>query len=301
LRAGGEVIGALSLAVRDPRLWRPAERELVEALTALTAQALERVLARQAERQAMEATRSLSESLQRSLLTEPPQAGGLQIAVRYQPAAHEAQVGGDWYDAFGTPSGSTTLVIGDVAGHDRHAAAGMAQVRNVLRGVAQLVPEPPAAVLRALDRALHGLDVEVLATAVLCEVRESSTDGALLLRWSNAGHPPPVLLTPDGTARLLATEPEMLLGLGPDADRSDHEVELPPGSMLVLYTDGLVERRDEALDVGLERLRRVAEQLHELPPEARPDAMLDRLGRDADDDVALLVLNVPGAGQPRER
>src|SRR3712207_9174557 len=94
----------------------------------------------------------MAEALQRSLLTEPPQLEDLQIAVRYMPAAEQAQVGGDWYDAFRVADGTTMLVIGDVTGHDRDDAAAMAQVRNVRRGVAHSQPESLARVLAALDR-----------------------------------------------------------------------------------------------------------------------------------------------------
>lgn len=144
LLAEARLLGSPSTGYDARRSWREPDRALLGALATLTAQALERTWARRAERR-------LSETLQRTLLTRPPQPDDLQIAVRYQPAAQEAQVGGDGYDAFVTPGGVTTLVVGDVTGHDQDAAAGTAQVRNVLRGVAQTLPGPPAAVLSALD------------------------------------------------------------------------------------------------------------------------------------------------------
>ena len=98
--------------------------------------------------------------------------GDLQVAVRYQPAAEQAQVGGDWYDAFLLPDGALTMVVGDVAGHDQDAAASMGQLRNLVRGVAYSVPETPAGVLRTLDHAMDGLDVGVIATAVLAQVQQ---------------------------------------------------------------------------------------------------------------------------------
>lgn len=112
----------------------------------------------------------LAEALQRSLLTPPPRRDDLEIAVRYLPAMAEAHVGGDWYDAFSLPDGATGLAIGDVAGHDRNAAAAMAQVRNLLRGTAYALGEPPAAVLAALDRALWGLDVDGLVTTAMARL-----------------------------------------------------------------------------------------------------------------------------------
>ncbi len=303
LRARGELLGALSVGLVLPHEWRPAERELLETLAALTAQALDRLRARQAEREATRASRRLSETLQRSLLTEPPGTDLLDVAVRYEPAASEAQVGGDWYDAFAGADGALTLVVGDVAGHDQDAAAAMAQVRNVLRGVASCVDGSPGGVLAALDRALQRLQVTTLATAVLGRVRQSSSErtagvgpASAVLQWSNAGHPPPVLLHPDGRAELLDREPDLLLGLLPSTLRTDHEVDLPVGSTVVLYTDGLVERRDQLLDDGLARLRDTLAELPHLSPQQLADALLERLARAAEDDVALLVARVAGAG-----
>ena len=246
--------------------------------------------------------RQLAEALQRSLLTEPPQPDHLEIAVRYRPAAQQAQVGGDWYDAFFTADGATCLVIGDVAGHDGEAAATMGQVRNVLRGVAYTLSEPPAAVLSALDRALLDLGVASMATAVLCRIDQSAADhrlGLRRLRWSNAGHPPPVLIEPDGTARLLQTEADLLLGLEPGTVRADHDVVLEPGATVLLFTDGLVERRGASIDDGLDWLVDVAGELAGLPLERFCDELLDRIGATSEDDVALLVLRAHDQHRPR--
>lgn len=292
LEAQGRVLGSLSVGWAAPRSWREQDRALLLALATLTAQALERIWARRNERR-------LSETLQRTLLTSPPQPDDLQIAVRYQPAAQQAQVGGDWHDAFIAPGGLVTLVVGDVAGHDQDAAAAMAQVRNVLRGVAQTLGEPPAAVLSGLDRALQALAVPALATAVLCQVVPDAAstghgDGvdAVRLRWSNAGHPPPLLVRPDGRARVLHSPPDLLLGLRSTTPRADHDAALPAGSTLVLYTDGLVERRRELLDEGIERLRTTVQEHAALPVEELASRLLHLLAADAEDDVALLVLRV---------
>ena len=98
----------------------------------------------------------------------------LQVAVRYQPAAEGAKIGGDWYDSFRLPDGRITVVVGDVTGHDRHAAAGMSQIRNLLRGISYALLKPPARVLSALNEAMNGLSVDVLATVVLAQIDESS-------------------------------------------------------------------------------------------------------------------------------
>ena len=291
LRGRGGVFGALAVAFEGRHSWRPAEEELLTTFAALTAQALERVHAQEAERAATAESQRLSEALQRSLLTDPPEPNELQIAVRYQPATQETQVGGDWYDAFRTPDGAITLVIGDVAGHDRNAIAAMAQVRNILRGIAQTLDAPPAAVLAGLDRAVVGLGLPTLATAVLCRLDDDPAgSGQRMLRWSNAGHPPPLLVRDDGSAEFLWRDADLLLGLHPDQARRDHEVLLPPGSTLVLYTDGLIERRDASLDEGLDRLRAVATELGALSTEEICTGLLERLAVDAEDDVALLVI-----------
>ena len=288
----GTTIGSLAVAFETPHTWGAADRALLQALAALTGQALDRLRAEQAEREATREIRRLSEALQRSLLPEPPQTDLLQMALRYQPAARQAQVGGDWYDAFPTPDGCMTLVVGDVAGHDSNAAAAMAQVRNLLRGIAQIIDGPPSVVLSALDRALVPLEVTALATAVLCQTCVDPGTGTVRLRWSNAGHPPPLLVGPDGTVDFLDPRPELLLGVRPEQTRTDHEVVLEPGATVLLYTDGLVERRGQTLDEGMADLGAAAADLQGLAPEEVCDALLDRLAKGAEDDVALLVLRV---------
>ena len=290
---GGELLGSLAVAFDAPHSWRPAEQDLLGALAVLTAQAIVRIRAVAAERVSLVAARGMSETLQRSLLTEPPAADRLDVAVRYLPATQEAQVGGDWYDAFATPHrGGLTLVVGDVAGHDRTAAALMAQVRNVLRGVAQVIGDPPAAILSALDKAMGGLQLDALTSAVLCTVEPGCDGVGMDLLWSNAGHPPPLLLSPTGTVELLHSQPELLLGLDPGTTRTDHYAALAPGSTVLLYTDGLVERRGESLDEGLARLQAAAATLASHDVEALADALLDLLADEPDDDIALLIIRV---------
>ncbi|WP_337061592.1 SpoIIE family protein phosphatase [Kineococcus sp. G2] len=290
---GGEPLGSVAVGWAEPLPLDGDEVRLLEAFAAQCAQALERVRRLQDERRRAQATRTLAEALQRSLLTEPPQPDHLQIAVRYLPAAQEAQVGGDWYDAFLTSDGSTTIVIGDVTGHDRVAAAEMAQLRGVLRGVAQTVADPPGKVVASFDRALHHLGVTTLATAVLARVEQSAqqrAEGLRTLRWSNAGHPPPLLLEPGAGARLLEEPADLLLGLAPESGRGDHSVPLLPGATVLLYTDGLVERRDESLDTGLARLLEAAGELAHLPLEEFVDAVVTRVAPDPGDDVAVVAL-----------
>ncbi|WP_432510142.1 PP2C family protein-serine/threonine phosphatase [Kineococcus sp. SYSU DK001] len=292
LRSGEEVLGALSISWRREQDFDQRDRDLMDAFAAQCAQTLQRLRAQERERRAAAAERRLSETLQRSLLTRPAQPDQLQIAVRYLPAAARARIGGDWYDSFLAPTGDLTLVIGDVAGHDRDAAAAMAQVRNLLRGVAQTLRRPPAALLTGLDRAMRTLEVQALTTTVLAQVHqtpEQATRGVRTLHWSNAGHPPPLLLDPDGDVRLLETEPDLFLGLDPATPRHDHAVDLLPHATVVLYTDGLVERRGAGLQEGLTWLcERVRGQQHRSAEDLCEHVLAD-LGR-PEDDIALLVL-----------
>jgi len=293
-----DLLGSLSVGWSTAHPFAAAELELLDALAAQTAHGLARIQSRQAEQAAALAAHRMSETLQRSLLTDPPQPAGLQIAVRYRPAGEQAQVGGDWYDAFPTADGTLCLVIGDVAGHDRNSAAAMGQLRNLLRGIAYTLREPPTAVLTQLDRALRDLAVESLATAVLATVHQSpeqAAAGQRTLRWSNAGHPPPLLIDPDGTARLLETPADLLVGLDPATPRTDHQAVLEPGSTVLLYTDGLVERRHASLDDGLTWLIQVATDLADLSPEQLCDALLKQVSDDAEDDIALLAVRVAAA------
>ncbi|QXG76917.1 SpoIIE family protein phosphatase [Modestobacter sp. L9-4] len=295
LRAGGRLLGSWTVGWSDPRPLADDDVRVLEAYAAQCAQAVDRVTRLEDERRRASATRSLAESLQRSLLTDPPQPDHLSIAVRYRPAAQEAQVGGDWYDAFVSRDGATTLVVGDVTGHDRTAAAGMAQLRNLLRGIAHAVDSGPAGVLGALDRAVHDLQIATLATAVLARVEQDAVQAATgerSLRWSNAGHPPPLLLPAAGSPLLLERPRSLLLGVDPDASRTEHVLVLHPGDTLVLYTDGLVERRDSDLDEGLDRLVTAGSELAGEAVDTLADELLRRLVPEADDDVALLVLRV---------
>jgi PAS domain S-box-containing protein len=294
LRGADRLLGSLVVSWAESRVFAPDERELLAAFAAQTAQALDRIQSLQAERRLADEARRLTETLQRSLLTPPPQPDGIQIAVRYDAAAEMAAVGGDWYDGFFTAEGWLSLVIGDCVGHDRQAAAAMATMRNLVRATAYAIGEPPGAVLSALERALVGLEVDVLATCLLAQLKQDldqAERGAHTLTWSNAGHLPPVVRFPDGTTQVMASEPDLLLGLSLTTERSDSSVELPEGSTVVLFTDGLVERRDEDLDVGVERLRSSVEQLGHLPLEELCDALLQRMATGAyEDDIALLAL-----------
>jgi PAS domain S-box-containing protein len=241
----------------------------------------------------------LAEGLQRSLLTAPPETGDVHVVVRYEPAAETAKVGGDWYDSFVQRDGATMLVIGDVIGHDSAAAAAMGQLRGLLRGIAYATGGGPAAVLRGLDDAMQGLQIGTTATAAIVRLQSATDrDGRPVtrLRWSNAGHPPPLVVGADGSVLDLGSpDADLLLGIDPLTARTEHETLLAPGSTLFLYTDGLVERRRQSLDEGLDRLREALVELAGHPLEDLCDAVLRRLlPNRGDDDVALLAVRLQG-------
>ncbi len=246
----------------------------------------------------------LAEGLQRSLLTDPPAPDHVHVVVRYTPAAEVAQVGGDWYDAFLQPDGATVLVIGDVVGHDTEAAAAMGQVRGLLRGIGFTTGEGPAGVLTRLDAAMEGLQIGTTATAVVARVEQTLDErerGITHLRWSNAGHPPPMVINPDGTVAVLAgAEADLLLGIDPAARRVESEVTLDRGATVLLYTDGLVERRGRDLDAGLARLRDTLVELAGSSLDDLCDQVLARLlPRHPEDDVALVAVRLHPQDRPR--
>jgi PAS domain S-box-containing protein len=243
--------------------------------------------------------RDLAEGLQRSMLSEPPEPGNAQVVVRYAPAAEAAQVGGDWYDAFQQPDGAMVLVIGDVIGHDTAAAAAMGQVRTMLRTVAARDGLGPADVLREVDAVIETLRAGVTATAVVARLEQTPDErsrGITRVRWSNAGHPPPIVLNPGGTVTTLAgASADLLLGIEPATRRVESEVILDRGSTVLLFTDGLVERRGQSIDDGLTQLHDTLEELTRQRPSL--DELCDRilarmLPPRAEDDVALVAVRL---------
>ncbi|WP_158544555.1 SpoIIE family protein phosphatase [Blastococcus sp. TBT05-19] len=250
------------------------------------------------------AQRQLAEGLQRSLLTAPAQPEHVQVVVRYTPAAETAQVGGDWYDAFRQPGGGTIITVGDVLGHNVEAASAMGQLRSMLRAIAVTTGAGPAEVLRRVDEAMTALQLETTATAVLTRLEQTEDEarrGLTRVRWANAGHPPPMVVTPDGAVETLTgPRADLLLGVDDTAARRELEVTLEEGSTLVLYTDGLVERRDATLDDGLDRLRDALRELAGLELDGLCDGLLERMLPDrTDDDVALVAVRLHRHHRPR--
>jgi PAS domain S-box-containing protein len=228
----------------------------------------------------------IAETLQRSLLPERlPQIEGIELAARYLPGVRGAAIGGDWYDVLERPDGRVALVVGDVVGHGLRAAATMGQLRNAFRAYG-LVESSPSEVVARINRLVMTGVEEVMAT-VLYLVLDRETGE---LSFSAAGHPPPLVLAPDGP-RFLEGGRSVPIGAADPAVFREATAVLAPGSSLLLYTDGLVERRDEPLDRRLDKLAEVAGAAGE-----GLDTLCERvieavLGEgDPGDDVALLAV-----------
>ena len=239
------------------------------------------------------AQRRVAEGLQRSLLPELPQVEGYALGASYEPSSSSAGVGGDWYDAFVLPDGGLGLVIGDVMGHDIAAAAAMGQLRSVLRSCAA-DGDPPAVVLDRLDRLVSSFAMADLATVVYARL-DRRPDGSALLTWANAGHPPPLLLAPDGTARYLEDGGSVMIGAPSPESRGQASQVLAPGSTLLMVTDGVVERRGRDLDEQLAALATTAALL--APQVPGPDELCRRLLAAArhhgdSDDAAAVALTL---------
>ncbi|MFJ7290356.1 SpoIIE family protein phosphatase [Streptomyces collinus] len=288
IRSTRAVLGALTLGRDENQApFTPVDLPLIEDIARRAGLALDN--ARLYQRQ-----RKVAETMQNHLLPQMPGVSGLQMTVRYLPAPDASQVGGDWYDAFPLSDASTALAIGDVVGHDLEAAAGMAQVRNMLRAYAWSQHEPPSRIVERLDEAIQHITDVTMATTIFARV-EPAEDGHWQLSWTNAGHPPPLLISHDGLARYLTEGHGILLGTQTGTRRPDATAQLPPGSTLVLYTDGLVEAPRRTLDEGLERLRQHAAALAHRPLASFTDQLLRRVRPSGnDDDVALLAVRVPG-------
>ncbi|MCM0620324.1 GAF domain-containing SpoIIE family protein phosphatase [Nocardioides bruguierae] len=281
----GRAFGGMAVIWPESRDLGHDVLDTLQALGRYAAQALGRALLLQEQSDALMV-------LQGALQPRLPETDEMLMAARYRPAAARDQIGGDWYDAVLMPSGDTALMIGDIVGHDLQAAATMGQVRATLRTLAWSQDEAPSALVGKLDQALTDLQVEAMATLVYLRIETWDRTGDRVLRWTNAGHPPPLVVCPEGTVRFLAEDaPDVMLGVAPDAERGDHRLSVPPGATLLLYTDGLVERRGESLVDGLDRLAEVAATHGRRPIGEFVDGVLtDLLGLEQADDVAVLAV-----------
>ncbi|MBO2444989.1 SpoIIE family protein phosphatase [Actinomadura nitritigenes] len=238
-----------------------------------------------------EQVRSGAEQFQRLLLPRLPDLAPFTAAAQYRPAIAGHHLGGDWYDALRLPDGACAAMIGDVVGHDLQAAAAMAQTRNMLRALLWDRRTPPSAVLTALDHTLHAITDASVTTA--CLARIEPENGGWTLRWSSAGHLPPLVLSRGGGARYLHAEPGVPLGVDTRHPRPDHTHPLTPGDTVILYTDGLVEHRDHPITTGLDALAHLAAAHTAAPLEELCRTLVDHEPSDGHDDVAILALRTP--------
>ncbi len=268
----------------DRPSWDAEDLSIIADIAGFAALALEHGLS-------FQHTRETALVLQQSLLSDPPSVPELELAARYRPAGRD-QVGGDWYDAFQLESGQVALAVGDVVGHDITAAAAMGQLRATLRTLAMNESLDPAAVLERLAMANRLLDITPFATAVFGRLVRLGTGWSL--SWASAGHLPPLLIEPDGTARRLevvAPGCALARGITPrygvDRLRVDR-----PGTTLIFYTDGLVERRGVNIDDGIDALSVRASELVGSPIQDLCDGLL--AGAPDSDDIALLIVRTGG-------
>ena len=217
---------------------------------------------------------------------EPPVAAArVDIAVRYRPVEPGHLVGGDWYDVLTLPSDDLLIVVGDITGHGIDAVTGMVAARNALRGLAA-TEEGPAELLGHLNYAACHL-TEGIAGTVVCGRYEPQTR---VLRWARAGHLPPVLVR-DGAARTLPLPDGVLLGLDPDAEYEEARTQLQVGDTLLLFTDGLIERRSGSISDALRDFTAAAAPAG---PDARShaDRILAAAISDTGDDACLVVVRI---------
>ncbi|MFF5922215.1 SpoIIE family protein phosphatase [Streptomyces flavochromogenes] len=284
LIASGRPVGSCILGFDRPRGFSSEERTVLTALAGLIAQALERA-------QRYDTESAVARGLQDALLPHRlPVREGVETVGRYLPGTQGMDVGGDWYDVIETGRGRLALVIGDVQGHGVAAAATMGQLRSAVRAFA-LAGHRPQDVMRGTNRLLIDLDPGQFASC--CYVLLDPKSGQL--RAVRAGHPPPLLMHPNGVTERIELAGGMVLGIDVHASYPVTRLQLEPGAVLALFTDGLVEKPGQDIDDGIELLRRALAATASLPlAEAA-----DRVIRDArqvtsrPDDIALLLAARP--------
>jgi putative methionine-R-sulfoxide reductase with GAF domain len=275
VRVRGQVVGVVHVGSPRPRAFTPDDVQLLELVA-------DRVgMATQASATTIDRAAALA--LQRSLLpTRLPRVPGVELAARYVPGQN-AGVGGDWYDVFQLPSGWLGVVVGDVSGHGLASAVVMGRLRSALRAYA-LICADPADALTHLDRKIYHFEAGSLATVLYAMIPPDRSTVHLSL----AGHPPPVLAAPGRESVLVTAVTDVPLGMGPTMPpRRTTVFDLVPGAVLVCCTDGLIERRGELIDIGLDRVR-VA--VRPGPAEEVCASLMAGVGFHPDDDIAVVAL-----------
>lgn len=292
--SGADVLGVLAIGWDRPRQLEVAERAVFATIAGYAARALERA-------RVLQDRIAVAARLQQAMLTDLPDVPGLEMAARYVPADAEERVGGDWFDVVSLPPSprrpdpAIAITVGDVAGHDMDAAARMGQLSSMLRQAVWDAPsDSPSAAVTALERASVGLGRDTVCTLIHARMTRllDGTD-QWSLSWTNAGHPPPLVATPDRGV-LMIEEHDLLFGYGPtDEPRHDQRLVLTPGTTVLLYTDGLIERRDRDIDQGIEQLRHTLAATADRPPHEIVDRVLNELtGGRSQDDVVVLAIRV---------
>ena len=284
LRSSGRTLGVLGLSFSVAGVLSPMDTELLGAIADLGAQALDRSLAYEAEHR-------IADRLQRALLTtRVPQVRGFEIATCYRPAVSGMEIGGDWWDVLLLDEHRLAVITGDVVGRGLEASATMGQLRSAARALAKDAGGP-ARLLERLDGFVETLEIARFTTIACAEVNIQTGE----IVYACAGHPPPLVVGLGGQSRFLNDGRSTPLGLTQGPPRTNGHAQLRVGEVLVLYTDGLIERRSESLDIGLARLKDESRRIIQGPraSDAWPDAIADALvegsaGRP--DDVCVITV-----------
>ncbi|MFF2848016.1 PP2C family protein-serine/threonine phosphatase [Streptomyces sp. NPDC058001] len=280
LVASGRPVGTCVLGYTEARAFPAEERAQLTSLSGLIAQALERA-------RLYDTKHRLAHGLQDALLPRRlPLLTGIEAAARYLPGTRGMEIGGDFYDLIPAGTGAA-VVIGDVQGHNVTAAGLMGQVRTAVRAYTA-VGQSPTEVVRSANRLLVDLESDLFVSCLYLHL-DTAADRLVLAR---AGHPPPLLRGPDGRVQVLGLDGGPLLGVDAGATYPRTEVPFPPGSLLVLYTDGLIESRDTDLDEALSEIADRLAAAHARPLEDLADHLVHHVERTQErtDDVALMLL-----------
>lgn len=276
----GEVIGILTAAYLDERDCGPDERNRAKLVSVMLARAIHRA-------SLFDRERKITQELQRSLLPEElPRRDGYKIAARYLAADAGLEVGGDWFDVFELRRGGLALALGDIVGHGLQAAGAAGQLRSACRALADVSSGPINLVHRLDEFCVHASGTQ-FATLLYGELDEATGQ----LEFCRAGHVPPVMVDRNGTATMIEEDGSWVIGLNVTIERGLGQLTIAPGSRLLFFTDGLIERRGENIDIGYQRLIDAIQTHRSLDCDDFADALIDELTAEVNsDDRCLLVI-----------